>query len=332
MASTRCYHPVKGYRAFGGGVTFDAHKSTGVPTSVPCGRCLGCRLENSRQWAIRMMHEAQTHRENCFLTLTYDADHLPTDSSLERDRFPAFIKNLRNRLRGKRNKYGEPYKVRYFHCGEYGASGDRPHYHAVLFGYSFLGDRKQWTIRDGNPVWRSEELEELWPDGFSEIGSVTFKSAAYVARYVTKKIKLSQYSSEEAIRDYHERYLEVTLDGEYREKEQEFATMSLRPGIGEGWFRKYWSDVYPKDQIVMNGKTMRPPRYYDRLLHRYSGDFHRKHCDDPDCLHHDIPAGLFEKVRRMRLSNADRKDQTPERLRVQEVCKEAEVTLFQQRD
>lgn len=304
MASTRCYHPVQGYVALGGGISFDAHKSTGIPTSVPCGRCLGCRLENSRQWAVRMMHEAQTHDTNCFLTLTYDDDHVPSDYGLDKHHVRAFIRELRKAI--------APQRVRYFQCGEYGSEGDRPHYHCCLFGYSFP-DRKKWTTRRGNIVHRSDELESLWRHGYSEIGGLTFKSAAYVARYTTKKISLSEHSSEEAITAYQLRYERVNaFTGEITEVEPEHATMSLKPGIGEPWFRKFWSDVYPADLVVMNGKTMRPPRYYDRLLER----------QDPD---------LWQRVRRARASSRDLENTTPDRLRSSEICKEAEVSLYQQR-
>ena len=119
------------------------------------------------------------HEENCFLTLTYDEAHLPVGGSLDRRAFPLFMKRLRKRLKGER--------VRYFHAGEYGADLGRPHYHSCLFGFDF-SDKVYWTSRGGFPVWRSSTLEALWPFGFSEIGSVTFESAAYVARYITKKM------------------------------------------------------------------------------------------------------------------------------------------------
>lgn len=42
--------------------------------------------------------------------------------------------------------------------------------------------------------------------------------------------------------------------------------MSLKPGIGRGWFDKFYTDVYPRDEVVVRGKAMRPPRYYDTLF------------------------------------------------------------------
>lgn len=245
------------------------------------------------------------HEHNCFLTLTYDDEHLPSDNGLDRVHVRDFLKRLRKAI--------YPRRVRYFQCGEYGALGDRPHYHAAVFGYSFNADRKKWTTRRGNIVHRSSQLESLWEHGYSEIGSLTFKSAAYVARYVTKKIKLSEYSTPEAHEAYAARYERVnTLTGEIIEAEPEHATMSLKPGIGEPWFNRYWTDVYPSDEVIMNGKRMRPPRYYDRLLERR----------DPE---------MWAHVRRARANNRDDENTTPDRLRVQEVVKEAEMSLYQKR-
>ncbi|AXH74125.1 MAG: replication initiator protein [Microviridae sp.] len=145
---------------------------------VPCGQCVGCRLERSRQWAIRCVHEASLHKKNCFITLTYNDEHLPENSSLDYRVFQLFMKRLRK-------KYGD--NIRFYMCGEYGENFGRPHFHACLFNHDF-SDKKLWKTVNKMPLFRSAELEELWPFGFSSIGSVTFESAAYVARYIMKKI------------------------------------------------------------------------------------------------------------------------------------------------
>ena len=305
MASTRCYHPVHGFKALGGGISFDAHKSTGIPTSVPCGRCLGCRLEHSRQWAVRMTHEAQMNEFNSFLTLTYNDDALPADGSTDKAHFQSFIRRLRKSV--------YPTRIRFFHCGEYGTDNHRPHYHAALFGYSFP-DRKQWSVRRGNPVWTSDHLDKMWGHGFAEIGDLTFKSAAYIARYTTAKRNITKYTPQHEVEAYYTRYERVSpITGEVHLVNPEYATMSLKPGIGESWFRKFKTDVYPSDEIIVNGKPQRPPRYYDRLLMRA----------DPI---------MWETVRRARSISRDRENSTPDRLRASEICKTAEVSLHQTRN
>lgn len=285
-----CYSPLTGYRKGTGGITFGAlNKGTGMPMKLPCGRCIGCRLERSRQWAVRMMHEAQLHEENCFLTLTYDDEHLPEHGSLDKEAFPRFMKRLR--------KTG--INARYFHCGEYGENTMRPHYHACLFGHAFP-DKTKWAVRNGNPVWRSTTLERLWPYGNSEIGSLTFESAAYVARYVTKKV-----TGRDA--DTHYERLDPST-GELVQLTPEFATMSRRPGIGSGWLDRFITDVYPSDEVVANGHPSKPPRYYDERLRS----------TDPD---------QFEGIRRNRHLRRNRDDETPERLAVRETCTKARLNL-----
>lgn len=250
------------------------------------------------------MHEASTHTANSFLTLTYDEEHVPDPPSLDRDHVPSFLKRLRRHL--------QPHPIRYFQCGEYGETGSRPHYHVALFGHAFP-DRYKWKKHRGNVLYRSELLEKKWTHGHAMIGDLNFKSAAYIARYLTKKIKLSEYSSEEAIQKFYDRYERVnTSTGELVLVEPEYATMSLRPGIGQAWVHQFWTDIYPSDQLIMNGKPMRPPRYYDRLLQRAYPD-------------------LWAEVKKKRISERDVENATAERLRASEMVQEAQSQLYQQR-
>lgn len=287
-----CFHPLHGFRASAGGITWNRSESTGLPMKVACGQCIGCRLERSRQWAVRCVHEASLHEENCFLTLTYADDKLPADGSLDKSAFPGFMKRLRRRH--------EDTRIRYFHCGEYGERFSRPHYHACIFGFDFA-DKVLWTERNGLPVWRSPLLEELWPLGISEIGTLTFESAAYVARYITKKVTGSR--AEE-----HYSYVD-TETGEIREREPEYVTMSRRPGIGHGWFDSFANDVFPADEVVVRGQRSRPPRYYDLQLERA----------DPEQL-----AG----IKRKRAKGRNRGEERAERLQVRELCTKARMNLL----
>lgn len=249
-----CYGPLKAYK----GKERTQHGKRAVvfravdgyvdlPLELPCGQCFGCRLERSRQWAMRCMHEASLYDQNAFLTLTYDDEHLPAYGSLKKSDFQLFMKRLRKAAG----------KLRFFHCGEYGEKTLRPHYHALIFGFNFP-DRYQWSDRGGCPVFRSPMLEKLWTLGASEIGSVTFESAAYVARYVVKKL-----TEEDAYEQY--RTLDVAT-GEMVPVEPEYATMSRRPGIGTGWYEKFGAESYGHDSVVMRGIEMKPPKFYDNKL------------------------------------------------------------------
>lgn len=208
-----------------------------MPAVVPCGQCIGCRLERSRQWAVRCMHEASLYESNCSVTLTYADEHVPPGGSLDRRAFPLFMRRLRKRGA----------EVRTFYCGEYGERLGRPHYHALLFNWVFPD---AVGVRDAGAYLarRSPMLEELWPFGLSEIGEANFEMAAYVARYVTKKVTGARAAEH------------------YGGKVPEFAGMSRRPGIGAAWFDRFHREVYTGDSVIANGRECRPPRYYDERL------------------------------------------------------------------
>lgn len=249
----------------GGEVVFVERGRIKRPLILPCGQCIGCRLERSRQWAIRCVHESQMHEFNSFVTLTYSDENLPTLGSLFYRDFQLFMKRLRKRLAaaGRQRESrslpgGEVPRVRFYMCGEYGEKLGRPHYHACLFGVWF-DDREYWRKSpSGALLYRSALLEELWPHGTAEIGDVTFESAAYVARYIMKKV-IGKHALEH--------YSVCNEDGEIiGHLEPEFTSMSLKPGIGAGWFKKFHQDVFPHDYVVINGMKVKPPKYYDKIV------------------------------------------------------------------
>jgi len=285
-----CYYPQKTYAKIGGGITWKKSESNGNDLPIRCGGCLGCRLDYSREWAIRCMHEAQMHKENSFLTLTYAPEHLPQYGSLQLSHFQKFMKRLR--------KAYEPKKIRFFHAGEYGKKLDRPHYHALIFGLEFE-DKQPWKQIKGNLYYRSEKLERLWPYGFTSIGNVSYKSAAYCARYIMKK-----QGGPIATRKYSNNTMVDNSTGEIMIS-KEYATMSRRPGIGQTWYERFGkTDAHTHDFVVVDGKRHPVPRYYDRLLARR----------DPDA---------FDRLIQRRRDEARIHD--PDRLSAQETIKKAQA-------
>ncbi len=215
---------------------------------LPCGNCLGCRANQARDWAFRIMHETQEHESSWFVTLTYANERMPENGSLDPEDLRTFVKTLRRQQKEK---------LSYYACGEYGETTQRPHYHSVLYGPRLL-DKSPLRNNGNYPVWRSPTLESCWPHGHSEISTVTTGSASYVAGYVRKKI--SKRAKPEA-------YTRVDPEtGELVELKQEFSRMSRRPAIAKRWIEKYWTDVYPNDYVVMQGKEFKPPRYYDKWM------------------------------------------------------------------
>jgi len=262
------------------------------PLTLPCGRCIGCRLERSRQWAIRCYHESTLHDDNCFLTLTYSEENLPVDGSLDVRTFQKFMKRLRKKFRTQR--------IRFFHCGEYGAEFGRPHYHACIFGFDFA-DKRFYKSSNGHKLYTSEVLDAVWGLGDCYIGDVSFESAAYVARYIMKKV-----TGDRAL----EHYTSFNLyTGEVCKISPEYVTMSRRPGIGADWASQFSSEVFRDDFVVINGREVKPPKFYDA---RYEMDFPSE----------------YKRIRAARLSaSADRADDNnPDRLKVREAVTRARLS------
>lgn len=291
-----CYTPLQAWRGRVPGksgktpIVFDKSDSCLAEIQVPCGQCIGCRLERSRQWAIRCVHEASLHRDNCFITLTYDDENLPPDGSLNVKHFQDFMKRLR--------KHIHPHKVRFYHCGEYGSKLGRPHYHAILFGWE-PGDLELWQItKTGERLYISPTLQKLWPFGFSTVGAVTFESAAYVARYILKK-----QTGEQA--ELHYTRLNAST-GELEPIRPEYTTMSRRPGIAADWYDQFKDDVFPDDFVVHENRKLKPPRYY---LDRYE-------IEEPD---------LWKKIKARRKKAGQSSDNSPERLEARHIVKLAQA-------
>lgn len=286
-----CYHPIKGFRSreknsSGKRNIVFSHTQgfTDMEVTIPCGQCIGCRLERSRQWAIRCVHEASLYENNCFITLTYSPENLPSDNSLHKDHFQKFMKRLRK-------AFGQ--KIRFFHCGEYGENFARPHYHACLFNIDFK-DKELIRNQRNIKLYKSKTLEKIWPYGYSTIGDVTFESAAYVARYVTKKV-----TGKKALEHYTT--IDYSTGQILNERSPEYVTMSRKPGIGKPWLEKYQTDVYPDDFIVLRNKKLKPPKYYN-------SQYEINHPDD------------YAKIKYKRKQNAEKSqdNNTRERLEVRE--------------
>lgn len=301
-----CYHPIKAYRSKVLSVNgkrplvFLETLSNGEHLEISCGQCIGCRLERSRIWAVRISNEASLYKDNCFITLTYSPEYLPSDGSLDVRHFQLFMKKLRK-------KYG---KIRFFHCGEYGERLGRPHYHACLLGFDFPDKILLRTTERGDEVFSSKSLDALWGMGRTEIGSVTFESAAYVARYITKKV---------TGKAAEEHYSRTDFDtGEIIELKPEYTTMSRRPGIGEPWLKKFHADVYNWDQMVTrSGAVIPPPRYFDKRYELMNPE----HMAKVKMKREQRDVNVYGTAENLRRTI----DNTPERLEVRKTVKLATV-------
>lgn len=242
----------------------------GLDIKVPCGKCIGCKLDYSRMWATRSVHEAFMHdyyKDCSFVTLTFNSDMLlrrENPYSINKTAFRSWIKRLRRAIE---YKYGKT--IRLMACGEYGARHKRPHYHMIIYGFNFP-DKYIWKYNKihGQDIiyYRSPFLEEVWTPagssdsfGFSVIGLVNFETSAYVARYVTKKL--------------FGKFAEKT----YKEIEPEFLTTSRNPGLGYNYFEKYYKDMFNYGYVTLpNGFKAPIPRYYSNKLETLNPDLYSK--------------------------------------------------------
>ena len=287
-----CYNPITGYRTANGEVVFTELKRYGDTTqiTVKCGQCIGCKLERSRIWAMRCVHEASMYKRNCFITLTYDDEHMPERGRLTYPDFQGFLKRLR--------KHAEPQNIRFYMGGEYGSLNDRPHYHAILFNWDWNDKQYFKTTGSGEKIYTSQTLGRLWTYGYSSTADMSFESAAYIARYCLQKITGD---------DAEEHYKRFDYLGEYQ-LVPEFNEMSVKPGIGADWLHFHKKDVYTYDRVIINGKETNVPAYYDKLLKR----------QDPEKMRD------FKEEREWR-GYQNRADNTPDRLKVKEQVTQAKL-------
>lgn len=300
-----CFHPLDAAQGPEGGKPVIFKKGQRPETLAPgwepmqleCGQCRGCRIDKSKEWAARCVHEAQMHQENSFITLTYDDEHLPYGGTLVKEHFQLFMKKLRR-------KYGQT-EIRYYHCGEYGDTLGRPHYHACLFGIDFP-DRLHHSMDNNIVTYTSDTLTKIWGKGFTTCGELNYETAAYTARYIMKKM------TGKKAEQHYERIVPDT--GEIIQLQPEYTTMSLGnekgDGLGARFYKKYKSDFFPRDECPIPGKGVYKgvPKYYERLYKE----------TDPDA---------YEEVKRRRKlyrdSHAD--EYTPRRLKAKEIVKEAQL-------
>ena len=325
-----CHYPLEGYKdKDNGAFTRDPKRARDSRSpysklTVPCGACLGCRIDKSREWAIRCTHELSypapgIAMQAAFITLTYDNEHLPEGGTLEHKHFQDFMKRLRK-------KTGE--KLSYLMCGEYGDKTRRPHYHAVIFGYGF---KDRWLYRHDRKrdvkIFRSKELESTWTAGISTIGNVTWQSAAYVARYTTKKI-----TGDKATDHYRNVCVKT---GEIFDIKPEYAVASKRPSLGKAWFEKFHTDVFPADRIVgPNGKIYPVPRYYDKLYQRlFPEKFEEiRYKRTKNAVQRDAAVAPLEKHRRLKAKEEVKKAQTKQLLRKLDASEDAPTYIPMETD
>lgn len=235
---------------------------------IPCGNCVGCRLDYSRQWANRCFCEASMHKDNWFLTLTYDDEHLlygidmnpKTGELVSMPRLvPEDLQKFLKRLRiAMQRDYGVT-GIRFYACGEYGEHTFRPHYHVLLFGCP-IPDLEFLKMGNCGSYFISDFISKLWKKGNILLANCDWSNCAYTARYVMKKQKGKSRKEHNEIRD-------IISNSCLSPVPEEFVRMSRRPGIGFDFWEKNFDKLLESDKIVIaRGKKVfssNLPRYFN---------------------------------------------------------------------
>ena len=264
MGATKlaCHHPIPAYLDAAGNVCFTNRKESlgrfGL-LQLRCGMCFGCKADHAREWSIRCYHEAQRHRDSCFITLTYQEEFLPPHGSLDPRDLQLFFKRLRKAL--------YPVKIRYFACGEYGEKKGRPHYHACVFGWrpDYLDSLLVAISKKGHRQYGSVVLSKAWGKGRVTWTEFDASCARYTAHYTADKLKgfkKDEPDPETGLRPYEI----MDRDGCVWNLVPEFQRESRKPGLGIRWLEEHWREVFPADSVVMDGKEYPVPRAYFKWL------------------------------------------------------------------
>lgn len=261
-------------RSIDPGNPWPAHAVGSYPFKlIPCGRCDGCRLSYSKQWANRCLMELESHDSAFFVTLTYNDQFVPKSYYIDNDGvsqmsltlckrdFQLFLKRLRRAFPDDR--------IRFFASGEYGDSTFRPHYHAILFGLHLDDLVPSGKSPEGFQYYYSPKFQRCWSQqvdllgdrcktapyqemGYALVAPVSWETCAYVARYTMKKLRGNQ-------RFFYDQFA----------LEPPFSLMSLKPGIGAQYLKDH-PDIYDYSYINLmtekGGKKAPHPRYLDKLF------------------------------------------------------------------
>lgn len=179
------------------------------------------------------------HEDNCFVTLTYDNEHLKSPILDYRD-FQLFMKKLRFTFPNK--------KIGMFVTGEYGEQNKRPHWHAIIFNWTPSDALYSHANHRGDKCYHSAVLDKLWGNGKTEFGSVTLESAGYCARYAAKKL----VHGKDEEHNYHP-----------------ISKKSSKQAIGKAFLEKYWTDIFNYGRCEVQGTSHPIPRYYVKWLKKH---------------------------------------------------------------
>ena len=225
--STRCQTPVHKKMEIVKGV------ETGY-MPFPCGKCPACIRRRVSGWAFRLNKQSEQSNSAHFVTLTYNDEHIKTTKNGLQTLVKKDVQDFFKRLR-KLTKQ----KISYYAVGEYGDTGDRPHYHIILFNANPKIVENAWTLNNVSI-------------GNVHFGDVGDASVGYTLKYINKEKKIPQFNGDD--------------------RQKEFALMSK--GLGAGYLTPNMIKWHTKGNIenkvylpLKDGKKAAMPRYYKDKLY-----------------------------------------------------------------
>lgn len=213
---------------------------------IPCGNCLGCRLDKLALWSARCNYE-QIKGSNAFLTFTYDDFHLPYNDgslfpTLRQEDLHKFIDNIRHKIRALPVLPEHCRKdFSFFASGEYGDIFQRPHYHVLFFGLDFLECRKFF--------------ESSWKKGMVKCLPLMRGGVRYVVDYFTKNLVTGELAEQKY---------------DLRGLERPFKSVSR--GLGSELFFAHRDEIRNGKDLKIGSRIVPVPLYYKNLYSRFSDD------------------------------------------------------------
>lgn len=218
---------------------------------INCGYCLACRINRTREWTQRLLHESYISKSTYFITLSYNEDNLPFDNNgnmcVCKEDVQKFFKRLR--------KHYPEENIRYFLGSEYGELGGRPHYHCIVYNLpdDILAPCKDYvkgmpltTIHKGHQSYINRKLNDIWQLGFVSIGEINRQRVSYCAKYFITKQDVDPILT------------------------KNFNLMSRRPGIGSQYCDNQKEFIRYKELHSLRsdlGTFVKMPRYYNRRIY-----------------------------------------------------------------
>ena len=299
---------------------------------VPCGQCIGCRLDYCRQWATRCMLEAKDYpKGSCwFVTFTYDDEHLPEygrDVKVNNYYLTRDVNNKEHRVKIDESKPFQYWK----HIDDElvnpitGEIKHPPLRSVSKKTHELLMKRIRKRYGDGIRFFMSGEYGDksfrphyhylLFGIQFNDLvfykrnwrGDLFYNSPSFErATWTDDKgdrlgyVVLSPLSFDNA--NYVARYTlkkaKMIQKDEYKKLgiEPEFCLMSRKPGIGKEYFEDNYEYIYQTDEIILPGHdgaiTVKPPSYYDTLYDKLDSESMDSVKDKRRCISDDAAYNL----------------------------------------